>query len=67
MADWREALVAVAAHEARHLWQYATTAPRSEVDAERHAARTLAAYREALASPNSSRARESIAEPGSGG
>jgi hypothetical protein len=45
MTDWREALVAVAAHEARHLWQFAAGAPRSEVDAERHAATHLAAYR----------------------
>jgi hypothetical protein len=45
MADWREALVAVAAHEARHLWQYAQQARRSEVDAERYAALRLELYR----------------------
>jgi hypothetical protein len=45
MNDWREALVAVAAHEARHLWQFATDARRSEVDAEQFAAQRLAAYR----------------------
>ena len=43
--DWREALVAISAHEARHIWQYQTDARRSEVDAELHAARRLAAFR----------------------
>jgi len=43
--DWREALVAVSAHEARHIWQYQVGARRSEVDAELHAAARLAAYR----------------------
>jgi hypothetical protein len=43
--DWREALVAVAAHEARHIWQYQTDAPRSEVDAEQAAGRRLAEFR----------------------
>lgn len=46
MADWREALVAVAAHEARHIWQYQHNKPRSEVDCERFAARRLAEYRQ---------------------
>lgn len=46
MADWREALVAVAAHEARHIWQYQHDAPRSEVEAERYSARRLALWRE---------------------
>lgn len=45
MGDWQEALVAVAAHEARHIWQFATGARRSEVDAERHAAARLVAFR----------------------
>lgn len=43
--DWREALVAVSAHEARHIWQYQTDARRSEVDAEHHAAARLEAFR----------------------
>lgn len=43
--DWREALVAVAAHEARHVWQFEHDAPRSEVDAERYAGERLAAFR----------------------
>jgi hypothetical protein len=46
MADWREALVAVAAHEARHIWQYQHDAPRSEVEAERYSARRLELWRE---------------------
>jgi hypothetical protein len=50
MQDWREALVAVAAHEARHVQQFQARArgmrtPLSEVDAERHAAKRLDAYR----------------------
>ena len=47
LATWREALVAVAAHEGRHVWQFQSTAPRSEVDAERWAAERLAAFRRA--------------------
>lgn len=43
--SWREALVAVAAHEGRHIWQYLTDAPRSEVDAEQSAGHRLEAYR----------------------
>lgn len=46
--DWREALVAVAAHEARHIYQFQHGKPKSEVDAERFAAKRLAAYREAV-------------------
>ena len=46
MADWQEALMAVAAHEARHIWQYQHNAPRSEVDAERYSAGRLALWRE---------------------
>jgi hypothetical protein len=46
MADWREALVAVAAHEARHIWQYQHDQPRSEVEAERYSARRLELWRE---------------------
>lgn len=48
MADWREALVAVAAHEARHIQQFQWHARRSEVDAERFAARALQRYRAEL-------------------
>ena len=46
--NWREALVAVAAHEARHIWQYQHNKSRSEVDAERFAAKRLSAYRDQL-------------------
>lgn len=46
IADWQEALVAVASHEARHIWQYQHGAPRSEVDAERYSAGRLALWRE---------------------
>ena len=45
MADWREGLVAVAAHEARHVYQAQRGKPASEVDAERFAAKRLAEYR----------------------
>lgn len=45
MQDWREALVAVAAHEARHHYQMSHRKPMSEVDAEKHAAKVLARYR----------------------
>lgn len=45
LATWREALVVVAAHEGRHVWQFQSSAPRSEVDAERWAAERLAAFR----------------------
>lgn len=45
LADWREALVAVAAHEARHIHQYRHAKRRSEVDCERFAAKRLAVYR----------------------
>ncbi len=46
MADWREALVAVASHEARHIWQYQHDAARSEVEAEHYAAGRLELWRE---------------------
>lgn len=49
MTTWREAVVAVAAHEARHIWQYQHSKPRSEVDAEKFAARALDRYRASLA------------------
>lgn len=44
--DWREGLVAVAAHEARHIWQYRHGKPMSEVDAERFAAKALDRFRQ---------------------
>jgi hypothetical protein len=52
--NWREGLVAVAAHESRHIHQFqlrarGKRAPLSEVDAEKHAAIRLAEYRERLA------------------
>jgi hypothetical protein len=43
--NWREALVAAAAHEARHIWQYQHDQPRSEVDAEQRAGERLDAFR----------------------
>jgi hypothetical protein len=45
MECWREALVAVAAHEARHIHQFRRALPASEVDTERWAAKRLDAYR----------------------
>lgn len=48
-ADWREVLVSVAAHEARHIWQYQHKKTRSEVDAEQRAGLRLEAYRGQLA------------------
>ena len=46
LADWREALVALAAHEARHHQQMKLKRRLSEVDAERFSAKRLAAFRE---------------------
>lgn len=46
---WVEALVAVSAHEARHIWQFQTGAPRSEVDCERYAAARLEQFRTDIA------------------
>ena len=43
--NWREALVSVAAHEARHIWQYQFDQPRSEVDAEQRAGERIEAFR----------------------
>lgn len=45
MNDWEEALVALAAHEGRHQYQYRNRKPASEVDAERFAAARLEAFR----------------------
>lgn len=44
-ADWSEELVHAAAHEGRHIWQFATDSPRSEIDAETHACAVLEAWR----------------------
>jgi hypothetical protein len=55
--NWREALVSVAAHEARHIWQYQADAPRSEVDAEQCAGRRLESFREL---PRQRREREGL-------
>jgi hypothetical protein len=44
---WREALVAVAAHEAWHIQQYRQELPRSEVACERFEAVVLERFREA--------------------
>jgi hypothetical protein len=52
LADWREALVYLAAHEGRHLSQFEHARTwgkgRGEVDCERHAMRMLRRYREEL-------------------
>ena len=45
--DWRERLLAVAAHEAYHVRQFRQGMRRSEVTAERWAQRTLDRYRAA--------------------
>jgi hypothetical protein len=44
--DWRERLLALAAHEAWHVHQFRHGLPRSEVAAERWALRTLQAWRD---------------------
>jgi hypothetical protein len=46
--DWAEELVHAAAHEGRHVWQFATGAPRSEIDAEEWACTVLDGWRAAL-------------------
>lgn len=46
VADWRERLLALAAHEACHVRQFRGRLRRSEVEAERWAEATLAAWRE---------------------
>jgi hypothetical protein len=45
VACWREGLVTVAAHEAKHIEQYRRDQPRSEVACERFAAWVLEVYR----------------------
>ena len=44
--DWREWLVALAAHEFNHIHQYQQDLPRSEVECEKAALAALTAYRE---------------------
>lgn len=50
MRDWREALVLVAAHEAKHIEQYKERKPRSEVACEHFAVYMLGRYRNELLS-----------------
>lgn len=47
--NWREGLVMLAAHEARHIHQYRGNKRRSEVDCERFAAKRLSEYRRSVA------------------
>jgi hypothetical protein len=49
LACWREALVAVAAHEAWHIQQYRRELPRSEVACERFEAVAIERFRASLA------------------
>lgn len=44
-ADVAEEIVHTAAHEGRHVWQFATEAPRSEIDAEHRACEVLDEWR----------------------
>lgn len=48
MENWMEALVAISAHEAKHIYQFRHGKCLSEVKAERHAAKRLEAYRDWL-------------------
>ena len=45
IASWREVIVAVSAHEEKHIEQYRRRAPRSEVACECFAAEILQRYR----------------------
>jgi hypothetical protein len=63
--DWREALVVVASHEARHVHQFRHGKPRSEVDAERFAAKALERYRLARRQPLCAAGCGLVALPGS--
>jgi hypothetical protein len=45
LSCWREGLVAIAAHEAKHIEQYRHDRPRSEVECERFEAEVLDRYR----------------------
>lgn len=51
LRGWREQLVGVAAHEAQHVRQYRTGAPRSEADAEDRAISAVRAFREGRPAP----------------
>ncbi|HEY6784629.1 MAG TPA: hypothetical protein VI159_06725 [Gemmatimonadales bacterium] len=44
VGNWREALVALSAHEACHVRQFRDTLPRSEVEAERWSKRVLTSW-----------------------
>ena len=57
VACWREALVVVAAHEAKHIEQYRDGAPRSEVACECFAAAVLERYRAEASSRPARRSR----------
>ncbi len=54
--DWRERLVALAAHEACHVRQFREGLRRSEVEAERWALRVLDAWRSGSGGPEAARA-----------
>lgn len=45
LRNWQEALVMVAAHEARHIHQFRNRKRRSEIDAEKFAAKRVEAFR----------------------
>jgi hypothetical protein len=49
---WREGLIGVVAHQARHIYQYCHHKRSSDEDAERFAAARIDAYRAALATAN---------------
>lgn len=51
LSDWREELLHLTAHEARHVDQIRHQRPRSEIDAERAAHARLAAWRHAQGLP----------------
>lgn len=53
MNNWQEALVALAAHEARHIHQFRNKLRISEVDCEKFAYKALCRYREAIGVTNS--------------
>lgn len=48
IACWREGVVVIAAHEAKHVEQYRRRLPRSEVECERFEAAVLTRYRARL-------------------
>ena len=49
LRDWREALVSVAAHEAKHIQQFREGTRRSELDCQHFSAFMLRRYREPVA------------------